>query len=64
MLEKLGDVEMESENYAEAAGYFSTMLSLNPTNRVDILIKRSRAQVFTEEYDKALCDADEVYFMP
>ena len=55
---------MESGNYAEAAGYFSTMLSLNPENQMDILIKRSRAQVFMKEYDKALCDADEVYFVP
>ena len=55
---------MESENYAEAAGYFSTMLSLNPANRMDILIKRSRAHVFMELCDEALCDAEEVYFVP
>ena len=55
---------MESEDYAEAAGYFSTMLSLNPANRMDILIKRSRAHVFMELCDEALCDAEEVYFVP
>ena len=55
---------MESENYAAATGYFSIMLSLDPANRVDILIKRSRAQVFMEWCDEALCDAEEVYFVP
>ena len=34
---------MESGNYSEAAEYFSIILSLGPVNRVDILIKPSKA---------------------
>ena len=60
-LEKLADGAMISENYTEAAGYLSTMLSLDAEDRVDILIKRSRARVMMESWEDALRDADEVY---
>ena len=60
-LEKLADVAMSSQNYNEAAERFSTILSLNPPNRVDILIKRSKAQVMMNSWEEALKDADEVY---
>ena len=41
--EKLANGAMCSENYTEAAEFFSTMLSLDTEDSVDILIKQSRA---------------------
>ena len=52
---------MHTNNHSEAAGHFSTTLSLNPPDRVDILIKRGRARVSMERWDEALSDANEVY---
>ena len=63
ILEKLADAAMGSQNYNEAAENFSTMLSLNPPNCVDILIKRSKARAMMGSWDDALKDADEVYFV-
>ena len=54
---------MGSQNYSEAAECLSTMLSLDIENRVDILIKRSRARAMMESWEDALRDADEVYSM-
>ena len=59
--EKLDDGAMCSENYTEAAEYFSTMLLLDTGHCVDILIKRSRARAMMESWEDALRDADEVY---
>ena len=59
--EKLADDAMGSENYIEASEHFSTMLSLDTEDRVDILIKRSRARAMLESWEDALRDADEVY---
>ena len=61
--EKLADGAMGSENYTEAAEHFSTMLSLDTADRVDILIKRSRARAMVGSWEDALRDADEVYFV-
>ena len=61
--EKLADDAMGSENYTEAADHLSTMLSLDTKDRVDTLIKRSRARVVMESWEDALRDADEVYSM-
>ena len=52
---------MGSENYTEAAELFSTMLSLDTEDRVDILVKRSRAQAMMELWEGALRDANEVH---
>ena len=52
---------MSSENYTEAVEHFSTMLLLDPEDRVDILIKRSRTRAMMELWEDALRDADEVY---
>jgi hypothetical protein len=41
MLEKFGDVEMNSRKYDEATEHFSTTLSLNPVDCAEILIERS-----------------------
>ena len=51
---------MDSQNYSQAAEHFSTLLSLDTEDRVDILIKRSRAQAMMELWEDALRDADEV----
>jgi len=40
-LEKLGDIARDSKKHDEAIGYYSHVLSLNPTNN-DILLKRSK----------------------
>ena len=52
---------MCSQHYTKAAEHFSTMLSLDTEDRVDILIKRSRARAMMESWEDALRDADEVY---
>ena len=52
---------MGSQNYSGAAEHFSTMLSLDTEDSVDILIKRSRARAMMESWEDALKDADEVY---
>ena len=52
---------MGSQNYSEAVGHFSTILSLDTEDRVDILIKRSRVRAMMESWEDALRDADEVY---
>ena len=54
---------MGSQNYNEAAEHLSTMLLLDTEDRVDILIKRSRARAMMESWIDALRDADEVYFV-
>ena len=59
-LEKLSDIAMDTENYNYAAQLFSAILSLDPTDRVDILLKRCTARVLTKSRDEALSDANEV----
>ena len=54
---------MGSENYDEAAKLFSTMLPIDPVDRVDILIKRSKTRVMMESWEDALKDAEEVNIM-
>ncbi|KAG9311853.1 hypothetical protein JVU11DRAFT_8105 [Chiua virens] len=63
ILEELSNTAMESHRYHEAAEHFSTILSLNPVDRVDILIKRSEARVSAGLWEDALCDADEVVML-
>ena len=60
-LEELAEVALGSQDYIKAAEHFSTMLSLDTEDHVDILIKRSRARVMMESWEDALRDADEVY---
>ncbi|KAI9461360.1 hypothetical protein HD554DRAFT_1521119 [Boletus coccyginus] len=43
-LEKLGDVARDSKKHDEAIGYYSSALSLDPTNN-DILLKRSKEDI-------------------
>ena len=53
---------MDSRSYNEAAEHFSDVLSLSPVDRIDILIKRSKARVSMNSWGDALSDADEVSF--
>ena len=62
-LEDLGDIEMESGNYIEAAEHFSTILSFKLFCRVHFLVKWNRARALTASWDEALCDADQVRFV-
>ena len=54
---------MESRSYSEAATHFSTVLSLNPVDRMNIFVKRSKARVSMKSWGDALSDADEVSFI-
>lgn len=60
-LEELGDVAMDTKDYHEAVEYFSVILSLDPTDRVGILLKRCEARVLLQSWDEVLSDAAEVY---
>ena len=60
-LEKLGNAAMDSGSYGEAEKHFSTLLLLDPVDRMDVLIKRSRARTSMKSWGDALNDADEVY---
>ncbi|KAF8448832.1 WD40-repeat-containing domain protein [Boletus edulis BED1] len=65
--EKLGrlvNVAMDFQNYSDANGHFSSMLLLNPVDRVDILMKRSAARASMSSWEEALSDVDEVSFAP
>ena len=52
---------MKCRSYNKATEHFSTILSLNPMNRMDVLIKRSKARTLMGSLEEALSDADEVY---
>ena len=54
---------MDSQSYNKAAKHFSAVLSLNPVDRMDIFIKRSKARVSMDSWEDALSDADEVSFI-
>ena len=54
---------MSSQNYSEAVEHYSTMLSVDTGNRVDTLMKRSKARAMMKSWDDAVRDADEVYFV-
>ena len=54
---------MSSQNYNEAVEQFSTILSLDPEDRVDTLIKRGKAYIMMNLWEDALKDADEVCFV-
>lgn len=51
---------MDSHEYNEAAEHFSTILSLDPDDQVEILIKRSKAYSSVKSWENALSDAEEV----
>lgn len=51
---KLVDAAMALQNYNEAAEHFSTILSVDPADRVDILIERSEARATMSTWEGAL----------
>ena len=51
---------MNSQKYNKAAEYFSTILFLDPVDRMEILIKRNKARASMNAWKDALSDADEV----
>lgn len=59
-LEGLAEVAMDSRDYDVAARHFSTLLSLDPLDCIDILIKRGKARTMMKSWEDALKDADKV----
>ena len=51
---------MGSQNYHEATEHFSTILSFDPVDRVDTLIKRSKVRAMMNAWENGLKDANEV----
>ena len=60
MLEDLGDTAITSQEHDEAIARYSSALSLDPTTRVDILVKRSKARASKGLWADALTDANDV----
>ena len=60
MLEDLGDTALTSQEHDEAIARYSSALSLDPTSRVDLLVKRSKARASKGLWEDALTDADDV----
>lgn len=58
-LNELGDVAIDSAAHRDAAAYYSSALTLEPSSR-DILIKRSRAHAAMDDWEAALNDANTV----
>ena len=62
-LEKLGNAAMDSQRYNEAVEHYSTILSLDSVDHVEILLKRSKARALMNLWEEALNDTDEVSFL-
>ena len=60
MLEGLGDTALGSGKHDEAIARYTSALSLGPSNRIDILVKRSTARASKKLWKDALTDANEV----
>jgi len=60
-LESVGDVAVRSKNHKRAIVQYSTALSLNPSNPMGLLVKRSNARATLGMWEDALKDADEVW---
>ena len=54
---------MSSQRYNVAVEHLSMMLSLDPSNRIEILVKRSQARVSMNLWNEALSDAEEARFV-
>ena len=59
-LESLGDSALATQNYSEAITHYSAALTMGPTAREGILVKRSNAHAAMGAWNDALNDADEV----
>ena len=60
MLEELGDKALISQEHDEAIAHYSSALSLDPATRVDILVKRNKAQTSKGLWEDALTYANDV----
>ena len=60
VLEELGDAALICEEHGEAIARYTSALSFDPANKVDILVKRSRARASEELWKDALMDANDV----
>lgn len=63
VLETLSARAMDSKDYKTAIEQYTTILTLNPTNRNDVLLNRSKAQALMHLWEEALKDADEVWIV-
>ena len=59
--EKNGDLAVTSKDPKAAIVQYSTALSLNPSNTVGLLLKRSKARTMLGLWEDALKDVDEVF---
>ena len=62
--ESNGDVAVRSKNHRTAITQYSTALSLNPSSRVSLLVKRSNTRAMLGMWEDALKDADELWLGP
>ena len=60
MLEGLGDTAPGPGKHDEAIARYTSALSLSPSNKIDILVKRSTARASKMLWKDALTDANEV----
>ena len=60
MLESLGDTALDSGNHDDAIARYTSALSLDPSNPINILVKRSKALASKEMWQDALMDANQV----
>lgn len=60
MVEALGDAAINSGEYDNAISRYTSALSLNPSNPIDVLVKRSKARASKGSWADALADATEV----
>ena len=59
-LEHLGDAAMDAQRYDEAVSHYSSALSLGPPSPQGVLIKRGKAFLEVESWERALDDANQV----
>ena len=60
MLESLGDTALDSGEHDNAIARYTSALSLDPSNPMNILLKRSKALASKKKWQDALMDANRV----
>ena len=60
MLETLGDTAVRSGEHDSAIARYTSALSLEPSNPINILVKRSKERASKGLWQDALTDANEV----
>jgi hypothetical protein len=59
-LEKLGDTARTTKDHGVAIQHYFSALSLDPTNLIDILLKRGEMRAVMGSWPEALIDVDKV----